>query len=134
MPVFFTHVVVTETEIGTIINPDLLRRDPATFSDVYIVFEHMDMDLNKLGRDTKQSIGLDHVRWFMYEVSDDTCDLFEASYCRRKCVASSCCSGPGICGLVYSAAACELGNTRVHACVAPLSALVLGSFKKDYVL
>ncbi len=79
VPVFFTHVVLTETEIGTIINPDSLRRDPATFSDLYIVFEHMDMDLNKLGRDTKQSIGLDHVRWFMYEVSDGTCDLFEAS-------------------------------------------------------
>jgi serine/threonine protein kinase len=28
----------------------------------------MDLDLNKLGRDVKQSIGLDHVRWFMYQL------------------------------------------------------------------
>lgn len=43
-------------------------RNLATFSDLYIVFECMDLDLNKLGRDTKQSIGIDHVRWFMYQV------------------------------------------------------------------
>ena len=78
---FSNHDIVAETEIGTIINPDLFRRDPATFSDLYIVFEHMDMDLNKLGRDTKQAIGLDHVRWFMYEVSDDTCGLFDDDTC-----------------------------------------------------
>jgi hypothetical protein len=42
--------------------------NPATFTDLYIVFECMDLDLNKLGRDTKQSIGVDHVRWFMYQV------------------------------------------------------------------
>jgi hypothetical protein len=28
----------------------------------------MDLDLDKLGKDTKQSLSLDHVRWFMYEV------------------------------------------------------------------
>lgn len=35
---------------------------------MYLVFECMDLDLNKLGRDQKQTIGLDHVRWFMYQV------------------------------------------------------------------
>ena len=28
----------------------------------------MDLDLDKLGKDTRQSLSLDHVRWFMYEV------------------------------------------------------------------
>jgi serine/threonine protein kinase len=32
------------------------------------VFEFMHMDLNKLGKDTKQSLSLYHVQWFMYEV------------------------------------------------------------------
>jgi hypothetical protein len=36
--------------------------------DLYIVFEFMHMDLNKLGKDTKQSLSLYHVQWFMYEV------------------------------------------------------------------
>jgi hypothetical protein len=28
----------------------------------------MDLDLMKLGRDVKQSLTLEHVRWFMYQV------------------------------------------------------------------
>ncbi len=44
------------------------RRNPRLFNDLYIVFECMDLDLMKLGRDVKQSLTLEHVRWFMYQV------------------------------------------------------------------
>ncbi len=43
------------------------------FNDLYIVFECMDLDLNKLGRDVKQSLTLEHVRWFMYQVTLAVC-------------------------------------------------------------
>ena len=50
-----------------------LLRNPRLFNDLYIVFECMDLDLNKLGRDVKQSLTLEHVRWFMYQVRGVGC-------------------------------------------------------------
>jgi hypothetical protein len=46
-----------------------LRSSPSTFVDLYVVFEFMNMDLSKLGKDTAQTLSLYHVQWFMYEVS-----------------------------------------------------------------
>jgi hypothetical protein len=49
----------------------LLHSSPSTFVDLYVVFEFMNMDLSKLGKDTAQTLSLYHVQWFMYEVSTD---------------------------------------------------------------
>ena len=43
-------------------------KNPDTFTDVYIVFERMDLDIQKLGRDVEQQLTLPHVLWFMYNV------------------------------------------------------------------
>jgi hypothetical protein len=64
----------------------VLYRSPDTFADLYVVFECMDLDLDKLGKDTRQSLSLDHVRWFMYEVR-----------CLLVCVHA--CPVHGLCGL-----------------------------------
>lgn len=42
--------------------------NPKTFTDLYIVFECMDLDLAKLGKDVKQSLTLEHVKWFLYQL------------------------------------------------------------------
>ena len=43
-------------------------KNPDTFTDVYIVFERMDLDMRLLGRDVEQELTLPHVLWFMYNV------------------------------------------------------------------
>jgi hypothetical protein len=52
----------------TIVLPWVCGSSLAAFMDLYVVFECMDIDLEKLGRDQRQSLSLDHVQHFMYEV------------------------------------------------------------------
>ena len=64
-----------------------LLRNPRLFNDLYIVFECMDLDLNKLGRDVKQSLTLEHVRWFMYQVRGVGCRGCRTHEMRMSCLA-----------------------------------------------
>ena len=83
----------------------VLYRSPDTFADLYVVFECMDLDLDKLGKDTRQSLSLDHVRWFMYEVRCllvcvHACPVHWTVWCVRS--AWSVCCGRSVCSELYA--------------------------------